>query len=280
MTTRRLVLGLMVCCLWRAPRPSAAQTCDDFNPCTADTCSAGRCVGSPLSGPCESANECISDKRCENGRCVGTPVTDGAPCNRTCGRCQAGVCQPDAIRAGLSCDDAFGICTTNDRCEFGVCIGDFIHCPDDDHDKCTPEICDPALQRCVVATPGPAGLCGGCGTCDPATGACAPMRDGLACNDLDVCTGDGHCSGGACQPGVANTPGPPPTATATAPPGPCVGDCDGDGAVSVSELIRGVNIALDLAALESCASFDVDGNGQVSVGELIQSVNDALSSCV
>jgi len=59
----------------------------------------------------------------------------------------------------------------------------------------------------------------------------------------------------------------------------CVGDCDGNGAVSVSELIRGVNIALELASLDICASFDVNGDGVVSVNELILAVNNALDGC-
>jgi hypothetical protein len=180
--------------------------------------------------------------------------------------------------AGKPCDDQFGICTTNDRCEFGVCIGDFIHCPDVDDDKCSPEVCDPAQQRCVTLPPDPRGLCLGCGTCDPATGVCAPEHDGMACDDGDVCTGDGHCGSGTCLPGVANTPGSPlPTPTAT--PGACVGDCDGNGAVSISDLIRGVGIALGQSPLDNCPSFDADGSGMVTVSDLVRAVNDALAGC-
>jgi subtilisin-like proprotein convertase family protein len=59
----------------------------------------------------------------------------------------------------------------------------------------------------------------------------------------------------------------------------CVGDCDGDGAVSISELIRGVNIALELASLEQCPAFDRNGNGAVEISELIAAVNNALDGC-
>ena len=240
MQARRAVIGLVICCAWSAS-PCTAQTCDDFNPCTADSCSAGRCVGTPIDGPCDNSNECIVDKRCENGRCVGTAVRDGTACNAGCGTCAAGVCTADAAMVGKPCEDQFGVCTTNDRCEFGVCIGDFIHCPDVDEDKCTPEVCDPAQQRCVTLPPDPRGVCLGCGTCDPATGVCAPEHDGMACDDGDVCTGDSHCGSGTCLQGAPNTPGPPlATATATPPPTPgaCVGDCDANGAVSISDLIR------------------------------------------
>lgn len=59
----------------------------------------------------------------------------------------------------------------------------------------------------------------------------------------------------------------------------CPGDCDGDGAVTVAELIRGVNIALGNAPLGDCPAFDTSGDGSVTVSELIQSVNAALSGC-
>ena len=42
----------------------------------------------------------------------------------------------------------------------------------------------------------------------------------------------------------------------------CVGDCNGNGAVTVNELIIGVNIALGSDSLDRCQSLDVNG-GQV-----------------
>jgi len=59
----------------------------------------------------------------------------------------------------------------------------------------------------------------------------------------------------------------------------CAGDCDGNRSVAVNELIRGVNIALELQILDVCSSFDVNGNGLVGVNELIIAVNNALNGC-
>lgn len=59
----------------------------------------------------------------------------------------------------------------------------------------------------------------------------------------------------------------------------CVGDCDNSGAVSISKLVLGVNIALDTAPLGSCPSFDDNSNGSVEVDELIAAVNNALNGC-
>lgn len=70
---------------------------------------------------------------------------------------------------------------------------------------------------------------------------------------------------------------PTPTVTPTA--GPCVGDCDGSGDVSVSEIIKGVNIALGDAALDTCPVFDVNSNGTVDINELVIAVNNALTGC-
>ena len=59
----------------------------------------------------------------------------------------------------------------------------------------------------------------------------------------------------------------------------CSGDCDGDGTVGISELIRGVNIALGSTPVEDCRAVDVDGDGIVGVNELIRAVGSALNGC-
>ncbi len=59
----------------------------------------------------------------------------------------------------------------------------------------------------------------------------------------------------------------------------CTGDCNGDGTVSVSELIRGVNLALGAAEVMSCQAFDADGDERVRIGELIGGVSNALNGC-
>ena len=61
--------------------------------------------------------------------------------------------------------------------------------------------------------------------------------------------------------------------------GGCVGDCNGGGEVTVDEIIKGVNIALGNAALDTCPQFDADGSGDVTINELIVAVNNALKGC-
>ena len=55
------------------------------------------------------------------------------------------------------------------------------------------------------------------------------------------------------------------------------GDCNGDNAVAVNELVLGVNIALGRLPLAVCPSFDTNGDGEVEINELVLGVNNALN---
>ena len=59
----------------------------------------------------------------------------------------------------------------------------------------------------------------------------------------------------------------------------CIGDCSGDGSVTINELISGVNIALGNSAVATCPSFDRNGDGSVTINELIAAVNAAQTGC-
>jgi hypothetical protein len=63
--------------------------------------------------------------------------------------------------------------------------------------------------------------------------------------------------------------------------GACVGDCNGDGVVSINELIIAVNIDLGTAEASACPAFNCDcGHGPppaICCG--IQAVNNLLYGC-
>jgi hypothetical protein len=59
---------------------------------------------------------------------------------------------------------------------------------------------------------------------------------------------------------------------------PCVGDCDGDGVVSIAELIEGVDIVLG-ADLSRCPAFDCDGTHRATVDCVIRAVDATLHGC-
>ncbi|MEO8602004.1 MAG: hypothetical protein ABI629_05455, partial [bacterium] len=78
-------------------------------------------------------------------------------------------------------------------------------------------------------------------------------------------------------------PSSTPTAQSTAPPtvppgGACIGDCDGDGTVTIDELVALVNIGLG-APLAPCAASDRNGDGAIGIDELVVAVNNALNGC-
>lgn len=61
--------------------------------------------------------------------------------------------------------------------------------------------------------------------------------------------------------------------------GACDGDCDGDGIISVNELVKGVNIALGTLDVSGCMNFDANHDMKVTVEELVTAVNGALNGC-
>jgi hypothetical protein len=75
--------------------------------------------------------------------------------------------------------------------------------------------------------------------------------------------------------GTATASLPLPTAT---PPW-CPGDCDGDGQVTVGELIEGVRMSLGGFGVEDCKALDRNGDVMVTVEELIAAVQAALTGC-
>ncbi len=58
----------------------------------------------------------------------------------------------------------------------------------------------------------------------------------------------------------------------------CNGDCNSDGRVTISELIRAVNASL-LGDLSYCRSVDSNLDGAVSIAELVRAVNQSLFGC-
>lgn len=72
---------------------------------------------------------------------------------------------------------------------------------------------------------------------------------------------------------ATSTPSPTPLPTVA-----LVGDCNGNGVVTVDDLIKGVSIALGANPLSTCPSFDPNGNGAVTVDELVRAVASALAA--
>jgi len=77
---------------------------------------------------------------------------------------------------------------------------------------------------------------------------------------------------------LTRTPSSTPSVTPSAMLTGCTGDCDGNGIVTTSELISGVNIALANQAVRTCPAFE-SAAGKVDIVQLVKGVNNALKGC-
>jgi hypothetical protein len=76
---------------------------------------------------------------------------------------------------------------------------------------------------------------------------------------------------------TTETAAPTPTATRTSSVS-CVGDCNGNHAVAINELIIGVNITLGTLPVSACPAFQ-NAQGTVDIAQLIKGVDNALNGC-
>ena len=59
----------------------------------------------------------------------------------------------------------------------------------------------------------------------------------------------------------------------------CAGDCNGDGEVTIDELVLAVNIALGNRQVGDCLAVDLNLDFEVTIDELVSAVNAALFGC-
>jgi hypothetical protein len=59
----------------------------------------------------------------------------------------------------------------------------------------------------------------------------------------------------------------------------CPGDCNGDGAVGIEELIAALDRGLGRSSPAGCDEFDLGGDGTVEIHEILQLVRTALAGC-
>lgn len=146
------------------------------------------------------------------------------PCLESAWSAEAGECMQFPAASGTPCDDA-SVCTTDDRCEDGICAGDAVDC--DDGNECTADECDPILGCTNLPADGPCedgnpctqddacenGVCQpgekvACNDGNPCTDdgcssvdGCMHKNNSMPCDDGNECTAGDSCVGGACEPG-------------------------------------------------------------------------------
>ncbi|MGD9763898.1 MAG: hypothetical protein AB7V27_09315 [Candidatus Binatia bacterium] len=73
---------------------------------------------------------------------------------------------------------------------------------------------------------------------------------------------------------TGSTPTPTPTGSLE-----CVGDCDGDGVVTIHDIISIVQIVLGQRPVADCPRGDVGGDGVIGISDLVAAVVSALQGC-
>jgi hypothetical protein len=207
---------------------TTTKICNDFNPCTDDTCDKDEgCVFTPNEAVCSDGNACTDGDHCGDGWCQPGEIIscdDNDPCtDDSCGLVAGCV----HTLNNAPCDDG-DLCTVSDSCETGVCQpGPALSCTDDN--PCTDDDCKPGVgctyshndspcddgQVCTdvdicaggVCVPGPTLICDDGNTCtddscEPDVG-CKYIDNDVSCDDGSVCTDGDICTNGACIPGPA-----------------------------------------------------------------------------
>lgn len=165
-----------------------AKSCqDEATPCQTGYCNenTNACEFEDFADgqSCDDGLYCTVGEYCTNGACTnGTPKS----CSQLTDDCNVGECDEElnscvansSIKEGSSCNDG-NICTSNDECTGGECIGG-------------PAVdCSHLDSQCAA------------GACDSVTGDCIslPINNGLACDDGKFCKVDTVCTNGTCGGG-------------------------------------------------------------------------------
>ncbi len=171
--------------------------CDDGNVCTNDTCHPQLgCQSTNNTASCNDNNPCTANDRCSGGSCVGGFVIDCDDNNP----CTADSCHPILgcrhSNVSGSCNDG-SVCTVNDVCFGGICVGgQVVNC--DDGNPCTTDTCD-SISGCQHANN--TDECNDGNACtlgDVCSAGQCVAGPPMNCNDGNICTND-SCVGGVCQ---------------------------------------------------------------------------------
>jgi hypothetical protein len=235
------------------------------------------CAASPASAPGDASSHDGSDAiSYDQGPAPPSPI-EGRPCtsNSDCqtdtpcgvGICELSKCRLEAGPDGSACDD-HDVCSLNDACRSGSCVGDVMPCADGN--TCTLDACDaktgcvhaPTIQACSEGDPCTAYKCedGACvaggSACDDgnpctqedcsATLGCHSIAlSGPACDDGNPCTLEDKCTFGACKGGGLCDDSNPCT----------IDSCDGAGGC------KHLNVPLVCTDGDVCTNFDVCVDG-------------------
>ncbi|MDP6943790.1 MAG: hypothetical protein QF464_06530, partial [Myxococcota bacterium] len=197
--------------------PNTVIDCGDPGSCNVSTCypASGQCLTSPKpnGAPCNDGTACTKSDHCSAGYCVGTPIS-----------CDDGdICTDDVCNPQIGCTHAYGLsfcddgneCTTLDACFFGNCQGFTLQtctcqthadCAEfDDNDKCNGNLICKGNKcvidsKTVVHCPPPDDPDCASNQCKASTGKCdlVQSQNNKPCDDGSACTANDRCQSGQC----------------------------------------------------------------------------------
>lgn len=161
------------------------EECDDGNLAAGDGCSSSCRFEGCGNGFVDVGEECDDGNTSSGDGCSSVCAVEqcafviceesGDPCNDLRCRPESGLCELDPVADGSQCSDNT-VCTLNDSCQAGVCIG-----------------------GTQLECGGPTNVCEEQPICHEIRGCVFPPKsDGLACNDGSSCTAADQCLGGQC----------------------------------------------------------------------------------
>ena len=206
----------------------------------------------------------IFENLCGNGTLDPGEECDLGATNGAEGTCCDGSCR--AASPASACADDGNRCTVDACAAGGICIHPLRPGATCNDDTCICDLDDLFCNGKAECSRGGSGLC---------LVLPPPCAEDDTCDEAnDTCL----TPFGTATP--AATPAPPtPTATATVVGQACTGDCNGDGAVAVNEVVLGVNVALGLQPASACSAFDANRDGSVAINEVIAAVSNLLAGC-
>ncbi len=211
-----------------------------------------------------------------------TPGPGMPSCLAPCPTCGDGEIEfPETCDSGenppLSCDGCSVFCQLEDCSDDRTCTADLCDPAVGCSNRVTPECTEPPTPtRTATGTPPTAtATATASATATPTASATPSATASVTSTPPATAT---PLATDTATPVATDTATSTATATVTSAPA-CAGDCNGDGAVAVNELVIGVNIALGNSAADACPAIDANADGAVTINELIGAVNNALGAC-
>jgi hypothetical protein len=190
--------------------------CDDYNPCTDDTCQGGTCVHVDNTAVCDDGIFCNGLELCADGACQ--PGVNPCP-SQFCDE-EADVCHQCELDE--HCDDDL-FCNGVETCVDGSCQAGAYPCPDqlcdEEQDACYTVQCDEdadcndgsfcnGVEICNISgncVNGPFPCVGQ--MCDEVADVCVDCLSDADCDDGNFCNGAETCVAGSCAAGAPPCPG-------------------------------------------------------------------------